>query len=248
MLSRERCDESFLIASYEADFLGILSLYALFNRFQELAGIHAEHLQVGYNSLQQSNLAWVISRIKVRIDSLPHWGRTVHLATWPKGIDRLFALRDFCMTDEQGKTLVAATTAWLMIDTEKGKPRRLDNFPINLEFPGAPHALLEPLDKISVPPGLNQVMEKTVLLSDIDTNQHVNNAQYVKWIADCFSPEQFRSGRITSIQVNYLEEMLLGDRMTLFKTSAALSPQEFYLEGMKSTKGTKVFQALVTWG
>ncbi len=195
---------------------GILSLYALFNRFQELAGIHAEHLQVGYDSLQRSKLAWVLSRIKVKIDSLPHWGRTVHLATWPKGIDRLFALRDFCMTDEQGKTLVAATTAWLMIDTEKGKPRRLDNFPVNLEFPGAPHALREPLDKIAVPQGLNQVMEKTVLLSDIDTNQHVNNAQYAKWITDCFSPEQFRSGRLASVQVNYLEETLLGDRVALY--------------------------------
>lgn len=54
MLTRERCEDSFLIASYEADFSGMLSLYALFNRFQELAGIHAAHLQVGYETLQQT--------------------------------------------------------------------------------------------------------------------------------------------------------------------------------------------------
>jgi acyl-ACP thioesterase len=247
MLSRERCEDSFLIASYEADFSGLLSLYALFNRFQELAGIHAAHLQVGYDSLHQAKLAWVLSRIKVKIDSMPRWGSTVRLATWPKGIDRLFALRDFSMTDEQGKTLVAATTAWLMLDTEKGRPRRLDNYPVNLEFPGAAHALQEPLDKIAVPQEVTQVMEKTILLSDIDTNQHVNNAQYAKWITDCFSPAQFRSGRIASLQVNYLEEMLLGDRVALFKTPVTSSSQEYYLEGLSHTKGTKVFQALVTW-
>lgn len=151
------------------------------------------------------------------------------------------------MTDEHGKTLIAATTAWLMLDTEKGRPRRLDNFPVNLEFPCAPHALQESLDKIEVPQDLSQVTEKKILLSDIDTNRHVNNAQYIKWITDCFSLEEFRNGHITSVQVNYLEETLLGDWVDLYKSLAAHSAQEYYVEGISRTKGAKVFQALVTW-
>jgi acyl-ACP thioesterase len=247
MLTRERGEDSFLIASYESDFSGLFSIFSLFNRFQELAGIHAAHLQVGFDSLQQAKLAWVLSRIKVKILSIPRWGETVHLATWPKGVDRLFALRDFCMTDEQGKTLAVATTAWLMIDIEKGRPRRLENLQIDLNFPNAVHALEESLNKIPVPQNLTEVMEKIAVLSDIDTNQHVNNAQYAKWIADCFPPEKFRNGRMTSVQINYLEETLLGDRVGLFKTSDASSLQKYYLEGVNRAKGTKVFQALVTW-
>jgi acyl-ACP thioesterase len=247
MNSRERYEDAFSIASYEADFAGYLTLYALMNRFQELAGIHAAYLQVGYKTLKDARLAWILSRMKVQIYSLPRWGDTVHLATWPKGIDRLFALRDFCVTSDQGQTLVNATSAWLLIDTEKGRPRRIESLPIDLHFPHALHALQDPLDKIQMPKEIVPVFEKPVWLSDLDTNRHVNNAQYVKWVTDCFSDEHFRNRRITSLQINYLEETLLGDTVRLFKIPADVSASEYFLEGVSRSKGTNVFHAHVVW-
>jgi len=248
MNSRERYEDTFSIASYEADYAGTLSLYALMNRFQELAGLHAAFLQVGYTTLKEAGLAWILSRMKVQICSLPCWGDTVHLATWPKGIDRLFALRDFCITGGKGQTLVNATTAWLLIDTEKGRPRRIESLPIDLHFPHALHALQDPLDKIQMPKELTPVFEKPIWLSDLDTNRHVNNAQYVKWITDCFSEEQFRNRRIASLQINYLEETLLGDTVKLFKNPSDSSASEYFLEGISCRTGTNVFHALVVWG
>jgi len=247
MNSRERCEDTFSVTSYEVDFTGKLSLYALFNRFQDLAGIHAAYLQVGYDSLREAKLAWILSRIKVQIHSLPRWGDAVHLATWPKGIERLFALRDFCLTNKNGETLVAATSAWLLIDIDKGHPRRIETLPIDLQFPNAVQAIQDPLNKIQIPEGLVRVFEKPVWLSDIDTNRHVNNAQYVKWITDCFSRDQFYNHRITSLQINYPEETLLGDTVALFKTPEDISANEYFLEGVSRTKGLKVFQAHVTW-
>jgi acyl-ACP thioesterase len=248
MKSRERYEETFTIASYESDVNGNLSLYSLFNRFQELAGHHATYLQVGYVTLTEEGLAWILSRIKVQIYSLPKWGEMVHLATWPKGIDRLFALREFCITSEHGQTLINATSAWLLVDTEKGRPRKIESLPIDLHFPDAPHAIREPLEKIQVPNELKPVFEKQIWLSDLDINRHVNNAQYVKWITDCFSEELFRTRRITSLQINYLEETLLGDTVGLFKNSSDVSASEYFLEGISRSKGTKVFQAHMDWG
>jgi acyl-ACP thioesterase len=247
MNSRERYEDTFSITSYEADYLQYLSLYSLFNRFQELAGSHAAYLGVGYETLREAKLAWILSRIKVQIHSLPRWGDTVHLATWPKGIDRLFALRDFCVTNEKGQSLVNATSAWLLIDIEKGRPRRIDSLPIDLHFPDAPHAIRDPLDKIQMPEGCTPVLEKPIWLSDLDTNRHVNNAQYIKWITDCFSEEQFRTRRITSLQINYLEETLLGDTVGLFKIPPDVSAREYFLEGISRKKGTKVFHAHIVW-
>ena len=247
MNSRERYEDSFSVVSYEADSFGKLSLYAMFNRFQELAGMHAAYLQVGYDTLREAKLAWILSRIKVQIYSLPRWGDVVHLATWPKGIERLFALRDFCMTNERGETLVTATSAWLLIDIEKGRPRKIETLPVDLQFPHAVHAIQDPLNKIQLTDGLLPVFEKSVWLSDIDTNRHVNNAQYVKWITDCFSQDQFSNRRITSVQINYLEETLLGDTIALFKKPGDVLAKEFFIEGVSSLKGLKVFQAQVTW-
>ena len=247
MISRERYEDTFSVASYESDVSGNLSLYSLFNRFQELAGIHAAHLQVGYDTLKEEGLAWILSRIKVQMNFLPRWGEKVHLATWPKGIDRLFALRDFCVTNKQGQLLVNATSAWLLVDTEKGRPRRIESLPIDLHFPDATHALREPLEKIQVPDEFMPVFDKPIWLSDLDTNRHVNNAQYAKWITDCFSEELFRTSRITSLQINYLEETLLGDTVGLVKIPIDDSASEYFVEGRSRTKGSKVFQAHVVW-
>jgi medium-chain acyl-[acyl-carrier-protein] hydrolase len=247
MNSRERCEDTFSVVSYEADFRRRLSLYALFNRFQDLAGHHAAYLQVGYDSLREMRLAWILSRIKVQIYSLPSWGDTVHLATWPKGVDRLFALRDFCLTNEKKETMVAATSAWLLVDIDKGRPRKIEMLPVDLRFPNAAHAIQDPLNKIQIPEGSLPVFEKPIWLSDIDTNGHVNNAQYAKWISDCFSQDQFNNRRITSVQINYLEETHLGDRVTLFKTPNDSSKNEYFLEGVNLIKGSKVFQAQIAW-
>ena len=248
MNTRERSDTTFSVTSYEADLTGKLSLFALFNRFQDLAGIHAEYLQVGYDLLRESKLAWILSRIKVQMLSLPRWGDTVQLATWPKGIDRLFAMREFSLTSEKGATLVLATSAWLLVDIEKNRPQKIESLPVDLRFPGAPHAIQEKPDKIQIPEGLRTVFERPVWLSDIDTNRHVNNAQYAKWIGDCFSENQFRNRRMTSIQINYLEETLSGDTIGLLKTPVDDLVREYFISGVSRRKGSTVFHARVTWG
>lgn len=247
MKSRERFEDTFSVASYESDVSARLSLYALFNRFQELAGHHAAYLQVGYETLSEEGLAWILSRIKVQIYSMPRWGELVHLATWPKGIDRLFALRKFCITSEQGQPLINATSAWLLVDIEKGRPRRIESLPVDLHFPGAPYAIQDPLDKIQMPKELVPVFEKPVWLSDLDINQHVNNAQYIKWITDCFHEEQFQNRRIVSLQINYLEETLLGDAVRLFKISTDVNASEYFLKGVSRKNERDVFHARILW-
>jgi medium-chain acyl-[acyl-carrier-protein] hydrolase len=248
MNTRDQFETTFPVASYEADLTGKLSLFALFNRFQDLAGLHAAYLQVGYEELQASKLAWILSRIKVEILSSPNWGDVVQLATWPKGIDRLFAMREFSMTNEKGETLLRATSAWLLVDVAKGRPQRIENLPVDLRFPEARHAIQQTPDKIQVPEGLQTVFERLVLLSDIDTNQHVNNAQYAKWIGDCFSEHQWRNRTMTSIQINYLEETLFGDTVALMKTPEHDQAGEYFVSGVSRKNGSTVFHARVTWG
>jgi acyl-ACP thioesterase len=247
MNTRERFETSFPVASYEAGHNGNLSLYALFNRFQDLAGEHAAFLQVGYEELRNMKLTWILSRIKVQILSLPAWGDIVRLATWPKGVDRLFALRDFSLTSERGETLVLATTAWLLVDVEKNRPQRIDVLPIDLQFTGAPHAIREIPDKISMPQQLTPVFEKPIWVSDIDMNQHVNNAQYAKWIGDCFPEDQYRNRQLTSMHINYLDEVLLGDTIGLMKTPDDVKAEEYIIGGMSRRKGAMAFHARITW-
>jgi medium-chain acyl-[acyl-carrier-protein] hydrolase len=242
MNTRERYEEEFSVASYEADMNGNCSLFSLFNRFQEIAGKNADCLKVGYDELQKGKLAWVLSRIKVNIHVMPRWKDTVNIATWPKGIDRLFALRDFAITNENNEILIAATSAWLLLDIEKGRPRRIESLPVSLQFPDAPHAVKDPLDKIQMPDKSSPVFERPIWLSDIDTNRHVNNAQYAKWITDCLSQD---GSHISSLQINFLEETLLGDTVKLLRSDTV---NGCLLTGVSCSKGTHVFHAQVLLG
>jgi acyl-ACP thioesterase len=247
MNTRERFDTSFSVASYETDLTGKLSLFALFNRFQDLAGLHADSLNVGHKQLRELNLAWILSRMRVEISSLPKWSDTVQLATWPKGVDRLFAMRDFSLSNEEGEKLVLATSAWLLVDIVKNRPQRIENLPVDLQFRGAPQAITEIPDKIFMPEGMRTMFERPVVLSDIDINRHVNNAQYVKWIGDSFSEEQYRSHRVKSLQINYLEETLLGNTIALLKSPEDDQAGEYFLSGVNRAKGSTVFHARVAW-
>jgi medium-chain acyl-[acyl-carrier-protein] hydrolase len=247
MISHDKCDRTFSIASYETDFSAKFSLFALFNHFQDLAGIHADYLEVGYEQLRKQNLAWILSRIKLEINSLPLWGEIVKLATWPKGIDRLFAMRDFSLTRDNGEILVLATSAWLLVDIEKGRPQRFNNFPVDLTFPNAASAIDETPGKIEIPENAVKFCERAVQLSEIDVNHHVNNAHYAKWISDCFTEKQYFQRQIKSIQINYLDESKLGDTINLLKAPTDELLSEYFIQGINSRNGTPVFQASVSW-
>lgn len=245
MINYENLETHFTVASYETDATGKLSLYALFNQFQELAGRHAEQLHVGYELLQQQRLAWVLSRITVHIRHLPDWGMQVQLRTWPKGINKLFALRDFALTDASGNLLVSATSAWLLLDLEKHRPYKIENLERDLQFPNAPHAINEVPGKIQIPETLQYSYQHAIVPSDIDINQHVNNAQYAKWVTDCFPETEFLQQPPQSVQINYLEETLPGDIVQISRLSDTGTAQEYVVTGISQTKGTSLFSAKI---
>ncbi len=248
MQSRELFEQTFTVASYESDFTGHLALHSLFDRFQEIAGHHATSLGVGFTRLREAGVAWMLSRVKVEIRELPRWGETVTLRTWPKGVDRLFALRDFRLSSKTGDVLVLATTCWLLVDLDKGRPRRIESLGVDLEFPRAEHAIREVPDKIAVPPGVSIAYEKAITVSELDVNEHVNNAQYVRWVVDCYTAAELHSGHVVSIQMNYLDQVRYGDKVVMGISKHSEPRGTHYVEGVLGATGEKAFQALVQWG
>lgn len=238
-------EKTFETASYETDFTGKLSLFSLFNHFQDIAGKHAEQIGVGFDYLRSKNLAWMLSRIILKISYLPEWGERVVLKTWPKGIEGLFAMRDFSLISLSGEIMISATSAWLLVDLTKNRPSRLENLPVNLKFTGAPSAIEEIPGKIKLPEKLVGLFEHNVLNSDIDINQHVNNANYAKWIFDSFPAEKYKQSRIRSLQINYLEAALPNDAASLLLDES--EPGIYTLAGRSRNTGRLIFSAEVIW-
>jgi acyl-ACP thioesterase len=235
--------ESFHVRSFDVGIANLLKVQTIFQLFQEAAGNHANHLGVGYDALRRLGLFWVLSRVKVEITAFPHWGDEVTLTTWPKGVDRLFALRDFRMSTGDGAALARGTSCWLLVDSEKMRPRRLGSIDRSFPLNDKEHALQESLDKIPVPHGLTPVYERRVMRSDLDVNNHVNNTEYARWITDALGDTEASSLR--ALQINYLEEARLGETLAFSAGPSRGEGKTWFIEGVNRENGRPIVHAQV---
>ena len=94
--------QKFQIPCYNTDMSRRLKPASFMDLAQEAATLHANILGFGYDDLIVSGNAWIISRMRVVFVDTPKWREDVTLATWHKGLNRLFFLRDFLMTEMTG--------------------------------------------------------------------------------------------------------------------------------------------------
>ncbi len=239
-------EEHFVVRSYDVDPEWKLRLPALFRYMQEAAVNHSYDLGAGYHDLEKQGLFWVLSRIKLRIERMPSWKETITVRTWPKGKDRLFALRDFVVLDQDNRVLISVTSLWILMSRANHRPQRIQSLPVPLpENPGI-SAFEEHLGKI-LPIGQPQISHtRDVMSTDLDVNRHVNNARYVAWIMDCFDPFRGALNAIKTIQVNYVDEAAYKDRV-IMNTAEQASPRVHYIEGLHADTQSPVVQALIAW-
>lgn len=240
-------NEEILVKSYEVDYNKKLKLNTLFNYMQEAAYNHACRLGAGYEDLISRGYFWVLSRVKINVLRYPEWEEKINLETWPKGTNRLFALRDFIIRDSNSKVSALATTDWLILDSKSMRPQKVQALPIVLPDNEGRHALDEELGKLESQNIFEYEAKKTAAYSDIDVNNHVNNAKYVEWILDCFSEEYYSDKHLKSLQLNFISQTKLGDRVVLKRGIYNGNSSISYVEAVNEESSSKVFQAIIEW-
>lgn len=202
------------VHSYEVDLNQRLTVTALFNYFQEIAWEHAHLLGYGWEHLLQKGWFWVLSRVEAEIYRLPQWTDQVTLLTWPRGVDGIFALRDFEIYDGQGEKIIAATSSWLVLSTQSHRPVRNDWY---YEFDFANRSALDrnatKLNEQKLEPQFTEIID--VRIGDIDINQHVNNVRYIDWAYNTFSIEHFKKHFPCRVVVNFNAEGKPNEKLTI---------------------------------
>lgn len=212
--------EEHTIACYDTDASWRLKPASFMNLAQEAAGRHAVYLGFGYDDLIASNTAWILSRVHVEFTDTPQWRDKITLTTWHKGLNRLFFLRDFILTDGSGNPKVKATTSWLVMNLET---RRLVRDPKLMEEGTVctDNVIDTPADKVQMPEdaAAEFVFDHKVAYSDVDTNGHANNAMYMQWAMDAVDYETASSRAVKSFTINFNHEIKPMDTVSLYRTS-----------------------------
>jgi len=100
--------EAFRVRASEIGPGGTMRLPALPDLFQESAGNRATALGWGSDALLADGRTWVLSRFHLRLWALPAWREDIAVETWPSGVHRVFALREFRATGAAGRLLAEA--------------------------------------------------------------------------------------------------------------------------------------------
>lgn len=202
--------ERFVVHSYEADAFGTLAFPALAGFLQEVAGRHAASLGVGLDALKERGVAWVLLRQRVEWPVAAPLGETLEVETWPAGMDRLSAIRNFVVRSERGGEVARATTHWLVMDLTTRKPVRPAEI-LDPRLPREKGAAVAPFAaRLPEPGAWEQELRFQVRYSDIDTNLHVTNASYPAWAIDALPRDVWHACRLAEIEVHYLAEAYHG--------------------------------------
>lgn len=212
--------QKFIVPCYDTDSAWRLKPSSFMNLAQEIANLHAEKLGFGYDDLIVSRTAWVLSRMHMKFVQTPKWKEEVVLSTWHKGLERLFYLRDYTITDSQGRPLVLATSSWLVLNLDTRKLVRDPNImdqntmcPENATEMSAPKIQMP---KDSMP---ELVLSHRVAYSDVDLNGHTNNAMYMTWALDAVDYGISSAVPVKEASINFNHETRAGDIVSLYRAS-----------------------------
>jgi medium-chain acyl-[acyl-carrier-protein] hydrolase len=240
----ETFSEALRIRSYDVDLTQRATLPAVCHYFLEAAWNHAEILGVGFDRLTKEGLFWVLSRLLIEVERFPQWGDAVTLNTWPRATKSVFALRDFELCASGGSRLVAGSSAWLVLDSIRRRPQRLERLLAPIKAFQDQTATERDPEKLPPCRGLVSTKPIEIRYGDIDVNGHVNSAKYVTWILDSYPVDFHRTHSIVSIEINYLGETLAGDTLTV--NSLELSPGQ-YSHSLQRAGAEEACRARLNW-
>lgn len=220
--------------------------YTICSLLLESAANHATKFNFGYDDMKRENIYWVLSRFHVRMISYPEMDQPVKIETWPKGINKLFFMRDYRIYSDDDSLLADATTAWLILDGKTGKPKKPgENSKLNHFSVEDRHAIEEVPPKLPSVASTNKSIRRTARYSDLDINKHVNAVKYIEWIQDFFPIEKYEKQNIKEFQINYQSETRYDEEVEI-RTHKEENNEGFqYFEGVRNLNGSAAFRAKI---
>jgi len=197
----------------------VISLPALMDCVQETSLLHTHSIAGAMDYYEQTGLAWVLTHWQVEMCSYPKLGEFINIATWPVGFKGFFGTRGYEARDAEGGSILKANSNRMLLDRNTLKPVRPTEYVVTkygecFDFP-APKDFSLPSLTDSDGFDLLSTHSYTPSRRDIDTNNHVNNISYVRWLYDFIPEDLYRNYKPNALKVAYKKETLPGDELTV---------------------------------
>lgn len=197
---------------------GHINLFRIVDLLQETAGRHADALGFGMDDLERSGATWALTKLHVHMHSPLVGGRPYAVQTWPAGTLRLWAIRRYRILDSEGSEVGQAISHWMILDRISHRPQRLPDFITGRTWPEppAPEASWTNFGEVS---DLKQLTtDFDVRMTEIDINNHVNNANYLAWAFN-EAAGRLHPGKVaTEAEIAFEAETKFGDTIRILSS------------------------------
>ena len=198
----------------DLDYDKSLKPFSLLNFFQDIASDNAEQRGFGYSFIYPQNLMWVLLKYRIEFNEYPCNIQHLTLKTEPRGINRLFAYRNFILSSKD-KVLARASSQWALVDFKNKNMVNAENIikdnPFMSKYVQSDEDL--PFGKIKPLTSSDYEKEFEVRYNDIDVNKHANNGNYIIWALEPL-PVEFRTeNKLKAIDMYYKKEIKYGEKL-----------------------------------
>ena len=203
-----------------------LSLVSIINYFQDCCTFEAEDKEVGLQWLNDHHTSWMLTNWQIHILRRPEFCEDIEIITWASGFKFFIGRRSFLIRSISGEPLVYALSDWAYVNVVENRPEK-DVPAKELEVYGLDVPIEKRFSEFGIPVSEEQQILKgkidTSFMKDIDisgvsnsivvsgehldTNNHVNNAQYVA-IAAAQLPADYKTN---IFRAEYKMQSKLGD-------------------------------------
>ena len=205
--------QKFTLSDMEVDCFGKLKLSALLYFAQEVAGKHCIQLGADYETLQQKDLFWAVTRHRVQITRLPVRGETITVETWPMPTTRVAYPRSMVAYDADGNELFRSISLWVLINGESRAMVLPGKSGVDVAGTLKGTELASPRSLMPGPAGRTAC--RTVTYSCLDRNGHMNNTRYLDWVDDLLTSDFHKAHSAREFLICYLNEAMEGQQINL---------------------------------
>ena len=221
------CEKDYLSEENMVDKAGKVTCSTLARFMQDMTTVHMNQAGISVESLMAENLLWVIVCTQINISRMPKAGETVEQYSWAGAEKFGMHSRRFAFFTKDGEELLNAASLFLLVNKET----RVLSEPTK-------ETLALPIVEIEGELKLPKMMQKYPTLmfgkthvveeSEIDYNDHVNNAVYLDWADSIFDETFIMNREMKGFWVQYDKEVVLGQNVEL---KYATSENSAYLKG-----------------
>lgn len=175
-------ESTYTVQAHEIDAAKRIKPTALLQLMQEASMQNAINLKISVYELEQQNVSWVLLKKDLQVSRWPGLGDQIRIITYPAGIERIFAYRDYIAYDQDDNLIAHASSTWTLMNLNTRKVERIPKSFLDLVPRTVDDALPRPITKIPEISTSSLTYDHTIRYFDLDWNGHVNNVALTKFM------------------------------------------------------------------